>query len=55
MSRRFVGTVAIVAAVLLPVPPTLKASPVASSGAREMVKGRLVLSVRSLVAWSAVS
>jgi hypothetical protein len=32
-----------------------KAFLVASSEVREMVKGRLVLSVRSLVAWSAVS
>ena len=43
MIGRFVGTVAVIAAVFLPLLPTLKASQVASSEARAMVKGRLVL------------
>jgi hypothetical protein len=43
MIGRFVGTVAVIAAVFLPADRTLKASQVASSEVREMVKGRPVL------------
>ena len=44
MIRRFVGTVAVVARCSFLLHPTPKASLVASSGVREMVKGRPVLS-----------
>ena len=50
MIRRFVGAAAIIVAVLLPVATQTRVSLAASSGVREMVKGRLVLSEQLLAA-----
>ena len=55
MIRRFVGTVVLLLRYSFPLHRTLKASQVASSEVREMVKGRLVLLEQLLEASSVAS